>query len=186
MAAKHSALTINGTTFDLSHLDGFTFACPTDFRPAPLTIGVRFSNHCYTVKCDDDAYTGPKLLLDQHRARRLFDAVRHALSLHLPAMVQGLPAAKVWQTYEERNYMHFSTTIGAAEYRMFFHLRRAPSGSGRDLDLFVESAYPLDAASPSTRGRGQVRFKVLAAKVYKGEAVRFDQGRNAGMRKGRR
>lgn len=186
MAARHSAIIIDGTTFGVAHLDGFEFVCPTDLRPIPLIIGVRFSNHCFSVKCVDETYAGPELLIDQHGTRRLFDAVRHAFSTNLPAMVKGLPTAKVWQTYEERNYMHFSTTFGAAEYRMFFHLRRASASSGRDLDLFVESAYPLNAASPSTRGRGQVRFKVLAAKVYKGEAVRFDFGRNAGTRKGRR
>ena len=178
MSARHKPFILGDTTYDLSHLDCFVFDCPTDFRDAPLTVGVRFSNHCYSCKCDDDAYAGEDLLIDHNGNRRRFDLPRYDLTVHLDGLVRGLPQAKIFQTYEERNYLHFSTQLDVAEYRIFFHLRRASAGADHDLTLFVESAYPLDGVDLVSRGRGRIRFPVLARKNYLGEAIRFDSGRN--------
>jgi hypothetical protein len=130
------------------------------------------------VGCAADEEPGERLILDHHGNRRAFCDDRYALSHNLPALLAALPTAKVWQSAQERNYLHFSTTLGPAEYRVFFHLRRAAAGAGHDLALFVESAYALEAADPATRGKGQIRFPILARKTYLGEAVRFDHGRN--------
>lgn len=178
MTAKHIAFSIGDETFDLAHLDAFTFGCPTDFRAADIRIGVRYSNHCYTVGCGEDEEPGERLILDHHNNQRSFCDERYALSHELPGLIAALPTAKVWQSHEERNYLHFSTKVGPAEYRIFFHLRKASAGADHDLALFVESAYPLAAASPTSRGRGQIRFAVLARKILLGEKIRFDQGRN--------
>ena len=178
MSVQHLPFTLGDQTFDLAHLNATALACRTDFRDADLTIGVRYSNHCYTVGCANDEEPGERLLLDHHGNRRAFNDDRYSLSHHLPALLAALPSAKVWQSAQERNYLHFSTTLGPAEYRVFFHLRRAPAGADHDLALFVESAYALEVADPATRGRGQIRFPILARKTYLGEAVRFDYGRN--------
>jgi hypothetical protein len=178
MPVRHLPFTLGDETFDLTHLDAKTFGCPTDFREAELTIGIRYSNHCYTVGCADDVEPGDRLILDHHGNRRLFCDERYALSHNLPDFLAALPTARVWQSFQERNYLHFSTTLGPAEYRVFFQLRRATTGSDHDLTLFVESAYALDAVAPASRGRGKIRFPILARKTYLGEPVRFDQGRN--------
>lgn len=178
MTAHHVPFSIGKTSFDLAHLDATTFGCPTDFRTADIVIGVRYSNHCYTEGCAEDVEPSERLILDHHGKQRSFSNERYELSHELPALIAALPAAKVWQSYVERNYLHFSTKVGPAEYRIFFHLRRAAAGADHDLALFVESAYPLEEADPKSRGRGQIRFPVLARKVLLGEAVRFDYGRN--------
>ncbi|RVT38383.1 hypothetical protein [Sphingobium algorifonticola] len=178
MSVLHLPFTLGDQTFDLAHLSASTFGCPTDFRPGDLTIGIRYSNHCYTTGCAEDHDPGERLILDHHGNRRAFDDHRYTLSLTLPALLGALPTARVWQSFRERNYMHFSTALGPAEYRVFFQLRRASPGAGHDLALFVESAYAIDPADPATRGRGQIRFPILARKTFLGEPVRFDHGRN--------
>lgn len=111
--------------------------------------------------------------MDRQKKPRCFNEGRYALSKPLPAMTEALPTARVQQSYQhgQRNYVHSVRTEeqGGGTYQMFFTLHRVDS-AGHELEMYVESAYLVPQPSA---GRGTMRFRVLAHKVYKKEDVRF-------------
>lgn len=42
------AITVNGQTYDLAHLDPLTLQVQSEMAKKTLRVGVRFSNHCFT------------------------------------------------------------------------------------------------------------------------------------------
>lgn len=89
---------------------------------------------------------------------------------NLPAILAALPSAKVEQTHEGRNYVRFVTVDpDQPRYGVFFTLKRNRE-EGHHLSLFVESAYCDPDPNPTA---GQVRFKVLAAKVFQNQPISF-------------
>ena len=92
-------------------------------------------------------------------------------------MVALLPAAKVHQTPERRNYVYYGEAPldDGRALQMFFRLSRAGGRAqelGCDLDMFVESAYVADELVKRKRP-SSIRFLLLAYKVLRGEEVRF-------------
>lgn len=164
---------VDGAAVDLSHLAPISLTCPITPAvpgvPPALEIGVRYSSHCFTDHFVDGS-SEPDLLWMDHKQRRVFCRQRYRWSLNLPAIMQNLPNAKVQQTHERRNYVRFETIDPAQpQYGVFFTLRRRQV-DGCHLSLFVESAYCDPNPNPTA---GQVRFKVLAAKVFRNEQVNF-------------
>jgi hypothetical protein len=166
-------LTIDGSAIDLSHLEPLTLATTVDRRDKALQINVRFSVHCFTEAFVDGMHADALAVMD-HKHKRAFSNVRYAHSIRLPALVAELPTAKVHQTPEKRNYVYSARveTDGGTIYEMYFSLKKA-SDQILDLELFVESAYPVETASPRLKRPHAIRFKVLALKVFENKPVRF-------------
>ena len=166
-------LIIGGLTVDLAHLEPFALACAVDGRDNALVINVRFSNHCFTEAFVDGVHSAETIVMD-HKTKRAFSQVRYACSRSLPAALARLPSGKVHQTAEQRNYV-YATTIESDHgelYEIYFTLKKAGGELG-DLNLFVESAYPVDVATARPKRPRAIRFKVLALKIFRNEAVRF-------------
>jgi len=107
------------------------------------------------------------------RARVVFCPIRYRLSRRLPAIRAELPARRVHQTSQQRNYVYaMSLAFEASEHLVFFMLQRAAPADGADLRLTVESAYASDGSVFKKRPRA-IRFVILAHKVLTGQAVRF-------------
>jgi hypothetical protein len=165
-------LVILDVVVDLSHLEPFILACPTTVRESALRINVRFSNHCFSEEFREEVHAEGLVVMDRKR-KRAFDRVRYNLSRNLPQLIRQLPGAKVHQTFEQRNYVYAASVVDLEGhvYEVYFTLRRADGGV--DLHLFVESAYAVEQAAPRSKRPNAIRFKVLAAKIFKGEKVRF-------------
>lgn len=165
----------NDTEIDLSHLNPCTLTCICSGFPRPLSIGVTYSNHCFTDHFQEGVHDPAWKIMD-HRKERVFCFTRHGLSIQLPAMTQALPSSIVWQVEWGRNFMYRAVLddgLGNC-YPMFFNIRKGGT-RGRDLSLFVESAYPISGAalSVSVKEPAKVKFATLCAKVMQGKAIDF-------------
>jgi len=166
------AITFEGEAVDLTHLDEFTMTVVTQGRPAGAAVRVRFSNHCYSERFDEVLHADRPVVMD-HKNKRAFCPIRHAMSKQLPDLVRGLPESHVYMT-PEANYVKIALAQGV-EYRVYFNLRRA--GGGIDLNLFVESAYAPDDDALAAAKMQRVRFKVLVDMVLAGKKLKFNHRR---------
>lgn len=170
-------LVIRGRTHDLAHLDPFKLLVDSRTAGRVLRVHVRFTTHCFTKGFDPAACPPDEpRILDEGRRFRVFCPVRHGLSAHLPAAIQGLnhPKARVHQTGSRRNWLHSATVEGHhGPYHIFFEVRRAPQDRRRmqDVELTVESAYPQGDAYPAPITIGPMGFLVLIGNVFLGKPV---------------
>lgn len=168
-------LTIAEKLIDLTHLEPKRVTCAIDGREDPLLMHARFSNHCFTVSFKDGLHQASHLIMD-HKQRRAFDEQRYELSRHLPGIIDDLPNFKVYQARDKNRgsqnfvFSHSIVSLTGTDYSVFFSIKKR--GGDAHLDLFVESAYPLNRAQ-SVKRSGAIRFRVLATKVFKGERVDF-------------
>ena len=171
----HSPASHRGRSYDLSHLDPFVFEAASAKVPRPLRINVRFTNHCYSEAFDPDHHAPNDPTIRDGARNRAFAPDRYALSLHLPALIQGLatPGARVHETAARRNWMYAAAMeipVANTRYQIFFELRRTMPERRRfqDLDMVVESAYPADPDRPAPNVLGRMNFLLLAGNVYLG------------------
>ncbi|MEC5383619.1 hypothetical protein VSX64_22925 [Aurantimonas sp. C2-6-R+9] len=172
-------LEIDGEHISLLHLEPFQVDCNVHKLQRILRIDVRFSNHCFTDHFDAGTHDSSWKIMD-HTATRVFCRSRYRLSAHLPRMVRSLPTAAVWQTRQERNYVHFIQIEDEAgdRYPMFFTLKKV-KGAPHQLAMMVESAYAVakDAMDETIRTSNKVSFPVLCGKVFQGQPLRFNARR---------
>lgn len=174
----HPDMTIDGAPISFAHLNPRPLAFHVLNLNRGLVADVKFSNHCFSEAFVAGTHDQSWLVMDGNR-ERAFCWKRYELSKRLPEMVSALPDAAVWVTTWERNYVYYIMLgEGAEAYPMFFHLRKKGE-HGEDLTLFVESAYPMGQNDlRALVGASQkVRFPVLCAKVFQGQAIRFNARR---------
>lgn len=165
----HPPLTIQGTTYDLAHLDPVTFATPSRKLGRDIATRCRFTTHTFSRSPEAGELAD---LVDEGRRPRVFCPDRHRLSLHLPSAVAQLadPARHVWETASERNWLHrveveLLEAGERAAYQVFFAVKKARRAEAFDVEMTVESAYAFDPARlPKLRGR-TVISGLLAATV---------------------
>lgn len=155
---------------DVSHLGPCIVECTLPKRAAPITIEVKFSNHCYTEKWDEALHVGREVLLDGGGRPRAVCPVRLEQSRRLPELILRMLQAHVYQT-PEANYVCITSPEGE-EYRIYFNLKRSPAGAPAQLTLFVESAYSPRAGALPPQKMTKVRFVILAEKTLLGQRVR--------------
>jgi len=150
----------------------------TQSRPRGETIGIRYSNHCFSEVFDAERHGADRTTVWDGPRRRVFCPIRYGLSLGLPHIMAGLPGAHVYQT-PEANFLRIGARAdgGAGDYRVFFRIRRN-GNADVDLKLFVESAYCPEAGKGlAVAHMSKVRFAVLVDKTLKGEKLRFHRKR---------
>lgn len=174
----HAPLRVHGHVYDLAHLDSFQFEVSSAKVPRPLRINVRFTNHCFSEAFDPAKHPTSEPVIPDGSRRRAFCPNRYALSPRLPGLIRGLadPAARVHETAARRNWMHAAIVevpVAGSRYQIFFELRRTvPARRGlQDLDMIVESAYPVDPNRPEPNILGPVRFALLAGSLFVGKTV---------------
>lgn len=96
---------MNGTTYDLSHLEAFVAAIPgKGVNTVDLAILVVFSNHVFTERTK---HGDPYDIVDQNDVRRTFDLQRYMMS-------KGLGAA-IRQKIQANDLTYVSKSFGGAE-----------------------------------------------------------------------
>lgn len=168
---------IRGETFDLAHLDPFSFEFFSKKAKKNLRVHVTFANHCFTKKLITEEYIDGDPVFDAGSTRpRMFCEIRYRLSLDLHSVIDSLNDArvKVWETAAQRNWAH-SITIDdpSGPYHIFFEVRRASRDrrNYQDINLVVESAYHEDPENGPPILNGSMNFQLLCGKVYLGEAT---------------
>jgi hypothetical protein len=111
-----------------------------------------FSLHCFTRSGEGETVDAGMRYSD-HRERRIFDFRRYDLSLQLPAIVKSLKTCKCFHT-EHGNFFTVSIVDEAGDkvdYEINFTVSK--SSKAGIINLFIQSAYPRDAAYSSSRPR---------------------------------
>jgi hypothetical protein len=166
-----SSRSIGAETYDLTHLEPFTFLVNSTLAKRELRVHVTFSTHCFSKAYDPVGHISGTPIIDIHTPRpRSFCSIRYQLSHGLPKLIKSLehPKARVWETAAQRNWC-YSITIDdpAGPYHVFFEVRRASKErrQWQDLNLVVESAYHEDdCRSPNLKG--SIAFVLLCGKIY--------------------
>lgn len=169
MAAK--AFIHQGQSYDLSHLDEQSFPVEIELKnkqTKTLNLICRFSVHCYTRKPDEAEVFDRSLVVMDHKAERLFDVRRWALSKRLPTLVAALPDHKVHKT-PFHNMVHIAIESENGQsicYQVFFTLKKEGKKS---ILMVVESAYPVDELQGEKKKYNRpMRFLVAVTKAYEG------------------
>lgn len=111
---------INGTAYDLTHLDPFEFDVPRGGVAADIRLQVQFSSHTFTEKYN--ALHTRDLAISDGRDLRAFCLKRYGHSLSLPAAVRQAVAGHACL---DQGRMHINTTLPGLEgpYLIAFQLR---------------------------------------------------------------
>ena len=185
---RQGYIDVASVRYGLSHLVAsvFTLVIPASERFAASTafVHVEYTSHCVSVgqaaqgglEMDADGMNCG--ILDHRNVARKFCADRYRWSLRLPAIVAQLGEKRCFFTGHS-NWLvieDFTDRGEPVEYEVFFRLRRLGANA---LRLVIESAYVRDpsrgsAGIPRNR-RSVVRFRVMAAKILRGESVRDPQ-----------
>ena len=163
---------INGQTFDLAHLEPFSFEIDSERAKRRLRVHVTFTTHCFSQSYDTARHMPEDAAIVDIQGRlRVFCPVRYRLSFQLPDLIRGLcrPNVKVSETAAERNWC-FSIRIEdpTGPYHVFFELRRAGADRAQHqhLNLVVESAYHEDPELSPPNLKGKMSFVLLCGKVH--------------------
>ena len=122
-----SSLSIGAETYDLTHLEPFTFLVNSTLAKRELRVHVTFSTHCFSKAYDPVGHISGTPIIDIHTPRpRSFCSIRYQLSHGLPKLIKSLehPKARVWETAAQRNWC-YSITIDPVRGKP------RPSGRGR-------------------------------------------------------
>lgn len=180
-------LSIDGVPYDLTHLVSTTFdlalEATSGYPAVTIQIIVEYTSHCVSFGAKrgepplDFAVLGFDRLLYDHRGNeRAFCFDRYPLSKLLPALVHQLKDQKCLFTGHSNWVVVNNVTPDgkrSVSYLIFFQLRRT---SKNLLRLVVESAYEgkiQQALSTPKNRRNNIRFRVMAAKVLRGEPIRM-------------
>lgn len=168
-----------GKTYDLSHLDSFSWIYEvmhgSDQQASKkYSINVNFSMHCFTkqplhdqASCNSDLfYKEPK------EDNRIFCFERYELSKKLPEIIKNLDHRNCWHTH----HGHFFTidlldqSGDSREYEIYFDVHKSNRGW---LTLVVKSAYVRDQKHGTTQPRKRkIRFSVIVKNKYENKKLR--------------
>ena len=126
-----------GVSVSLSHLEPHEFVCPTPDGNS-RRVRVLYSPHVFTREAwiSDPASA---VCFDN----RVYCPTRDSDSIDLPMIMAGLPTARVFQTWEKRNYVYLAIETPSPDdpYHIFFELNKVGGKRNRHIELRVESAY---------------------------------------------
>jgi hypothetical protein len=145
-----------GQTYDLSHLKAFDRQVQLSLRGGfqkEVLITFKFSSHCYTRTATEQEVSASSGLLQdgsKHQPRyRVFDPQRHRLSLQLVPLIDQL-IQEQGRVYlgSHHNVLKTQVVEGDGVLPYVFFMKIAKKTDPKRLEVYVESAYAYDAASP--------------------------------------
>ncbi|MFM0153612.1 hypothetical protein [Paraburkholderia sediminicola] len=182
---RQGYIDVASVRYGLSHLlaSAFPLVIPSSakFPTATATIHVEYTSHCVSFgpgaegPLDFETLGDERKILDHRHIARAFCFDRYHWSFRLPAIVAQLGERRCYFTGHSNWLVIEDVTHRGepVEYEVFFRLRRAGASA---LRLVIESAYVRDVSKgrvgiPRNR-RSIVRFRVMAAKILRGESIR--------------
>jgi hypothetical protein len=176
--AAFRTVTIEGRTYDLSHLDPFTFEFVVPEKagkpPQIYVIDVQFSWHCFTRGIAAGENFPQALAYRRGRETRMFDERRYGFSQRLPGIIRNIGSRKCFHTGKGNFFtVEFIEESGSTvEYAIFFKVSRRGNRAG--LILSVESSYAPDNRIPRRRPHPPrpIRFSVIAYNTATGKPIK--------------
>ncbi|MYA88710.1 MAG: hypothetical protein F4X97_09715 [Boseongicola sp. SB0662_bin_57] len=107
---------------------------------------------------------------------RIFCPDRYEDSRLLKDIITGLPDARVYQTWERRNFVFLAVETPQRDdwYHLFFSLRKVGGKRNRHIEMRIESAYRQEDSPYAPQHRpNPVRFKILIQNVFTGRSLKF-------------
>jgi hypothetical protein len=162
----------DGTSYDLSHIDPFSFDVPfAEHNGLPartVTVHVGFASHAFTCEAYQAGANSDQYPLA--REERFFDVERYNWSKRLRQIIFDLPKSKCYFTEGDS----FLTVRGdgvpaGMEYRVFFSVRRRDANT---VELVVRSAF-LGKLETAPRGRRKqpIGFRVILLNTCNGRNI---------------
>lgn len=162
-------LQIGNNTYDISHLEPFSFQLlPTHSSELALIV-VKFNDHCFTEAFNPEKHNSICISNRySHHEKRGFCIDRYNLSKRLPDLIRNLDGKRISQT-RFGDLVRVELENGNS-YGIFFNLRRI---GPKSCDLFVMSAYPFDTKYKMVAATGEMKFNVAVALILAGKRPRF-------------
>ncbi|WP_159010036.1 hypothetical protein [Bradyrhizobium sp. S69] len=142
---------IQGTVYDLPHLEPFKFNVAADDEE--YRVLVEFGCHCFTTKLEQ--HHTPDLVYEHKLEKRAFDIERYELSKLLPDYIRGLVGSSVY--WSNKGSFFFWRTPEDDLYLIFFTALKAKTGNV-NVRIKIESAYP---AQKMTKYASPIEFADL-------------------------
>jgi hypothetical protein len=169
----HHPITIEDNVYSFGYLNPFEHIFYSEKAKKQIRVIIKFSNHCFTKACEN-SNENTQIIKDSGNRDRVFCPIRYQASTQLPTIIQQLleANAKVWQTQQERNWVH-TVTIQTPQgpYHVFFEVKRATKHDRADLRISVESAYPEDPQRGPPGVRGNMRIETLCTNTFLGRPI---------------
>ncbi|ESQ93373.1 hypothetical protein [Asticcacaulis benevestitus] len=163
-------LIVSGEAKDLSHLEPFEFQCLPRDHAQPITLNVRFNDHCFTTGFapakHDPSDIMPTRLVSKTEVR-VFCRERYKLSFRLPELIKAFGGKRIAST-RDGNLVRVESPDGQT-YAIFFTMRKQ---SATRVNLFVVSAYPVGKGK-KVADTGEMKFDIALAKILRGKKARF-------------
>ncbi len=172
---KWSAFVHQGSRYDLSHLDAFSynFVIPAkDDKPEQVyRLNVDFSIHCFTRGAKTNEAIPAELAYSDSRETRIFDFDRYNRSKMLRGIVESLGQKKCLHDRHGNFYVFeiIDSDGSKAYYSVFFTVSR--SGKTPGLNLFVTTAH-IRPQPPYVSNPKPIRFGVIVHNVWHGKPVK--------------
>jgi hypothetical protein len=164
-ASYFPSASIGGQTYDLGHLDPFTFRFTAD--GLAYAVKVIFSCHCFTEGLQ--AHHTPQDHYTHDGETRAFCVERHGLSIMLPGLVQSL--GTVYHNTKWGNFFFWKNhqlQTATTPYLVFFNMAKSTSGNA-DVLMNINSAH----LKPNmTQFAAPVKFKTLVEAKAKGRKLK--------------
>jgi len=161
---------VDGREISLVHLDPFEFACPTP-DGNQRRVRVVYKSHVFT-RAHAEGDQPYKMCFD----KRIFCPDRYADSHNLQTILKGLPTARVFQTWEKRNYVFLAVEMPQRDdrYHLFFEVKKISRKRDKHIELRVESAYRNENSPYAPPNRpNNVRFPILIQSIFMGRPLAF-------------
>lgn len=159
-----------GKEIALAHLEPFEFQCPTPDENS-RRVRVLYSPHVFTRKREHyDPHEGMCF------GNRIFCPNRYWDSRLLKNIITGLPDARVYQTWEKRNYVFLAAETPQRDdrYHLFFSVKKIGGKRNKHIQMWIESAYRQENSPYAPPHRpNRVRFQVLIQNVFMGRPLDF-------------
>lgn len=175
---RFGAITSNGSPWDLSHLEAFTFKVDPGLG-FELVVVVLFSSHCFTRSVKRDGRMPKDIpageLYDDGRECRVLDEERYTLSRQfLPRLVRELGSRRIQVADPGRNFFTFELIDQNERRRNYAVFFEADKDNRRAKRMFlrIQSAYTMDKLSNRQAKARKVRFDVLLKATYEGRKIR--------------
>ena len=107
---------------------------------------------------------------------RIFCPNRYEDSHLLKDIITRLPTARVYQTWEKRNYVFLAVETPQRDdrYHLFFSIKKVGSKRNKHIEMWIESAYRQENSRYAPPHRpNPVRFKVLIQNVFMERSLNF-------------
>jgi hypothetical protein len=184
---RQGHIVVQGKSYDLAHLLASNIEITIDasggFPARKIVIHVEYLSHCVSfgpyfkdASLDFETLGQSRRMIDHHGKERAFCFNRYRWSTQLPKVIANLND-EVCYFGKHENWLVVRVIDDEGrevEYSIYFRMSKGHTAG--TVRMVIESAYERDAEKNSPgvpkKRSSKMRFKVIAAKLVRGQAIR--------------